>query len=87
MVNASIHKGQKKALGSDVFLGQSGSAGTIQIPFQREGVKRLPIKAVKTVSVPQMIDNENVNAAIYERIGVEGIKRLNHHVDRYFAKK
>ena len=86
-VKASIHKGEKKALGSKVFLAQSGGEGTTQIPFQRVGSARLPIKAVKTVSVPQMIDNEEVNAAIYERIGEEGIKRLNHHVDRYFSKK
>lgn len=86
-VKASIHKGEKKVLGSNVFLGQSGSAGTTHIPFQREGTERLPIKAVKTLSVPQMIDNEKVNEAIYKRIAEEGIKRLNHHVDRYFAKK
>lgn len=85
-VKASIHKGEKKVLGSRVFLGQSGSEGTMAIPFQREGAARLPIQAVKTVSVPQMIDNEKVNKAIYERIAEEGIKRLNHHVDRYFAK-
>ena len=86
-VKASIHKGQKKALGSKVFLAQSGSEGTMHIPFQREGSGRLPIHAVKTVSVPQMIDNEKVNAAIYERIAEEGIKRLNHHVDRYMSKR
>lgn len=86
-VKASIHKGQKKALGSKVFLAQSGSEGTTHIPFQREGSGRLPIRAVKTVSVPQMIDNEEVNAAIYERIAEEGIKRLNHHVDRYMSKR
>lgn len=86
-VKASIFKGQKKPLGSSVFLGQSGAEGTAAIPFKREGAKRLPIQAVKTLSIPQMIDNEQVNAAIYARIGEEGIKRLNHHVDRYFAKK
>lgn len=41
------------------FLAPSGRAGTVQIPFQRDKSlrdgTRLPIHAVKTLSVPQMI--------------------------------
>ena len=59
IVTAKIKKsGGRKALGSKVFLGKSGREGTVQIPFQRIGVARLPIKSVKTLSVPQMITNE-----------------------------
>ncbi len=85
-VSAEIFKGQRKVLGSNVFLGQSGSGDTPYIPFKRVGASRLPIESVKTLSIPQMIDNEKVNAAIYKRIGEEGIKRLNHQMDRYFKK-
>lgn len=82
-VKASIFKGQKKALGSKVFLGASGSEGTTHIPFQRETSARLPIQAVKTLSIPQMIDNEKVNAAIYERIETEAAKVLENQIKRF----
>lgn len=82
-VKASIFKGQKRALGSKVFLAASGSEGTTHIPFQREGTSRLPIQAVKTLSIPQMIDNEKVNNAIYERIEAEATKVLSNQIDRF----
>ena len=82
-VKASIFKGQKKALGSKVFLGASGGEETTHIPFQREGQSRFPIRAIKTVSIPQMVDNEKVNNAIYERVETEAVKVLNNQIDRF----
>ena len=56
VVTAQIKKGEgRKALGSSVFLASPGGASEIQIPFQRVGDARLPIKVIKTLSVPQMI--------------------------------
>ena len=82
VVRAEIKKGAKKVLGSRVFLG--GTGGEIQIPFQREeGAGRLPIKAVKTVSVPQMISAEETSMKIQELIDENMKKRLDHHIDRF----
>ena len=85
-VSASIIKGQKKALGSSVFLAASGSAGTTEIPFKRTTAKRLPIEAVKTVSIPQMITNEKVSADIKARMDELLATRLKHNTER-LAKK
>lgn len=58
------------------------------IPFQRIGTG--PSKVVEkftTLSIPQMIKNEKVYAAIQKRID-EGMQtRLQHHLDRALAKK
>ena len=80
-VTAQIRKGTgRKALGHKVFLAPSGSAGTIQIPFQRRGDARKPIDVIKTVSVPQMVTNEKVAEQIHKRINEELNKRLQHHL-------
>lgn len=86
-VSAQIKKsGGRKALGSKVFLGKSGREGTVQIPFQRVGAARLPIKSVKTLSVPQMITNETVSENIHKRINEELAKRLDHNLKRILGK-
>lgn len=86
-VKAAVFKGQKKVLGSGVFLAPSGSAGTIEIPFKRTTKKRYPIEAVKTVSIPQMITNETVAADIQTRIDELLAKRLEHNTERIASKK
>lgn len=85
-VKAAVFKGQKKVLGSGVFLAPSGSAGTIEIPFKRTTKKRYPIEAVKTVSIPQMITNEKVAADIKVRMDDLLTTRLQHNVDRLTKK-
>lgn len=85
-VKAAIYKGQKKALGSGVFLAPSGSAGTTEIPFKRTTAKRYPIEAVKTVSIPQMITNEKVAGDIQARMDELLTTRLRHNTER-LAKK
>lgn len=86
-VTAQIKKSEgRKALGSRVFLGKSGREGTTQIPFQRIGTERLPIKAIKTLSVPQMITNETVSENIHKRINEELAKRLDHNLKRILGK-
>lgn len=78
LVSAAIRKGERKVLGSNVFLGNNGS-GT-DIPFQRAGEKRLPINSVKTVSIPQMITNEEVAPNIQERLDTLVAERLEHNL-------
>ena len=71
VVSAEIKKGQRKDMpgepGRPIFLGGTGGAGK-QIPFQREGKDRLPIVAIKTVSVPQMVSNEKVSDDIQKTL-------------------
>lgn len=80
-VKAEIVKGEKLSY-PRAFLGTSGSAGTVQIPFQRKGKERLPIETIKRTSIPQMIDNEerpvreNISARIEELMQ----KRLEHQI-------
>lgn len=83
-VTAEIFKGQRKPLGSNVFLGTN--KGTGQIPFQRTGQGRTPIDAIKTVSIPQMITNETVAAQIRQNIDEGLSKRLENHLKQAAAK-
>ena len=86
-VKASVYKGQKKVLGTSVFLAPSGAAGTTEIPFKRTTEKRYPIEAVKTVSIPQMITNEKVAADIQARMDELLATRLKHNTERIASKK
>lgn len=81
-VKAAVFKGRKKPLGHSVFLGSNKGGG--YIPFQRTTGKAYPIKAVKTLSLPQMIDNETVNAQIGIKLTEEIGKRFEHAKNRYW---
>lgn len=85
-VKATIYKGKKKSLGSSVFLAPSGALGTTQIPFKRTTAARLPIEAIRTLSIPQMIGNETVAADIKVRLNNLLLTRLQHNIDRYCKK-
>ena len=80
-ITAEIRKGQRKALHSDAFLGSNKGGG--YIPFKRSGPNRYPIESIKTVSLPQMVENE----AVYKRISTkinEGLsERLEHNIKRF----
>ena len=80
-VTAEIKKGQRKSLGSNVFLGSNRGGG--YIPFKRSGRKAYPIESVKTVSLPQMIDNPNVIETLTEKINKGLEERLEHNIRRY----
>lgn len=80
-INVEIRKGTKTRFPRDVFLADNGS-GT-HIPFQREGMSRLPIKATRSVSIPQMITNKEVGVDIKRRINDELEKRLQHNIERF----
>ena len=54
--------------------------------FIRETKKRLPIKALKTLSVPQMFKDEIIEVRMKEAVGFYE-KRLMHHIDYYLGKK
>lgn len=80
-ITAEIKKGQRKSLGPQVFLGSNKGGG--YIPFKRTGAKAYPIQSIKTLSLPQMIDNPNVRENISTKINSELQKRLEHNIRRY----
>ena len=80
-VSAEIIKGKRTNLNSRAFLGRAGKEGTTTIPWQRVGDGRLPVRPVKTLSVPQMIDGrakETINEIINENLE----KRFNNQIKR-----
>lgn len=50
-----------------VFMAGTSKASSTRIPFQRIPTTGA-IEAIRTVAVPEMITNEEVDAAIHERI-------------------
>lgn len=78
-VKATIIKGQRSSMPSGTFIAPGN--GGVSLPFQRSGEGRMPIEAVRTLSVPQMIDGrarETIERNISE--GLE--KRFQHHVEQ-----
>lgn len=78
-VKATIIKGKRSTLPEGTFIA-SGNGGST-LPFQRKGEKRTPIEAVRTLSVPQMIDGrarETIEELIGENLGA----RFEHHIEQ-----
>ena len=78
-VKATIIKGQRSTLPSGTFI-TAGKGGSV-LPFQRTGEGRGPIEAVRTLSVPQMIDGrarETIEQTLSTKLG----ERFQHHIDR-----
>lgn len=77
-VKATIIKGQRVNMPTGTFIATSHNA---TIPFQRTGAGRYPIEAVRTLSVPQMIDGrarETIEQTISEKLG----ERFRHHIEQ-----
>jgi len=79
-VSAEIYKGKRTVFPGQTFLGTN--KGTGYIPYQREGDGRTPIKALKTVSIPQMIENEEVTEILGTALQELLEKRLDHNIDK-----
>lgn len=73
-VKATVKKGNRASVRS-AFI-QAANGGTAV--FKREGGERYPIKALRTVSVPQAITNEEIEALMLNEIGDTFQKRLLH---------
>ena len=74
VLNALMHTGNRK------------QGGVNYIPFQRQSQNRKDIKAIKTLSMPQMVSNQEVEKDIYEAINEKLGKRFDHYVDTYLKK-
>ena len=85
-VSQEVFRGHRKNLPDGVFLASAGGEGSVQIPFQREGSERYPIKSIKTLSLPQMIENKKVQPIIQEKIDEGLSKRLENHVKQMLEK-
>lgn len=83
-VTAEIKKGHRVTFPGQTFLGTNKGAG--YIPFQRQSDERADIKSIKTVSIPQMITNEQVGEEIKKKIDEGLSKRLEHHLQQELAK-
>ena len=72
-----------------VFVGHTGARPEPgqkkmnYIAFRRKTKKRYPIEPVRTLSLPQMVDNPNVSELIREDINDMIVKRLNHNIKRF----
>ena len=78
-VKATIIKGKRSNLPTGTFI-TSGRGGS-SLPFQRTSEARMPIEAVRTLSVPQMIDgraHDTIEQTINEKLG----DRFMHHIER-----
>lgn len=80
-VTVEIKKGQRKEL-QGAFLGSNRGGGFI--PFKREGKKAYPVEAIKTISLPQIVDNPAVRKNINAKIDTELGKRLEHNIKQVF---
>ncbi|MDR0886972.1 MAG: hypothetical protein LBN22_11610 [Clostridiales Family XIII bacterium] len=76
-VKATIKKGQRKVIHTIAFI---ASPKSTQLPFMRTGKSRYPIEAIKTLSVPQMVDNELVRKKIYAEIEKGISARVDNHL-------
>ncbi len=78
-IKATIIKGRRSAMSSDTFL--TAGRGGVVLPYQKSGDGRQPIEAVRTLSVPQMIDGrarETIEQTINTKLG----ERFNHHIEQ-----
>lgn len=69
-----------------VFLAPAGSAGTTEIPWVRKSKNKFDIQPIKTLSLPQMVDNPNVREVIGENLGELLQKRFDHHLEQHLRR-
>ena len=69
--------------GGGVFLAPTGST---TIPWTRHSADRLDISPIKTLSLPQMVDNKDVREIIGVELGDLLEKRFNNHLKQHMKK-
>lgn len=76
------HQSTRSSGRSPIMLMSTG--GTNYIPFQRQSQNRKDLKAIKTLSMPQMVTNEKVEKNIADAINEKLGSRFDHYVEQYF---
>lgn len=82
-IKATIKGGNRKRLrgkGEAIFLAGSHGKGSTVIPFQRMPDGK--VTPFKTLSVPQMVTNYNVQERIHEALNANIEKRFEHHLNQ-----
>lgn len=85
-IKVKVKKGSYKYIKTipGAFLASTGakSADKVQFNvFKRVGKARLPIKVIRTLSVPQMITNENIGKEIQNIASSKLAERIEHEID------
>lgn len=87
-IRATIYKGHRKKLqgkySTPIFMAPQKQG--VMLPWQRVGKKRLPVYAVKSVSIPQMVENEAVRADYEPKIDAMITKIVQENVDAILPK-
>lgn len=93
-VKATIFKGKGNRVtvngkGTPPFVAPTShkDASSPWIPFARVGKERLPIAPIRTVSIPQMLENEKVAEVINTEKDKLVLDRFQHHLDRLSKKE
>lgn len=87
-IKAKIKKQSKTFTAPDgggVFLAQASKSLTT-IPWIRSSSDRLDISPIKTLSLPQMVDNKDVREVIGQELGDLLYKRFNNHMHQHLTK-
>lgn len=79
-MTAEIEKGKTENLPKGTFLAMN-KWKKIKRPFQREGGDRYPIESVKTISLPEMIEDTRVSKPAQSEIDALIEERINHHIE------
>lgn len=84
-VSMAVFKGQRIKFETNTFMASpvkenKDDGSSVKIPFQRTGSGRGPTHAIHTTSVPQMIDNKEVNEKIEDNINKMMEKRVTNHI-------
>ena len=93
-ISAEVKKGNRRQLHGKSrnvgkpFLIHSGGANTKKIPFQRVKESRIPLEAIKTISIPQMVQdgNGNLKPGVEKAVNENLEKRFKHHIDQEMGK-
>lgn len=89
-VSMTVKKGKKEQItgkyDTPVFLAPAKKGSGTMIPFQRTSNDAREIVGIKTVSLPQMIENDKVQEGIGKAIDEKLGKRLDYHMSKCFKK-
>ena len=88
-IRATFIKGHRKKLsdkkyGTPLFMAPQQTG--VMLPWQRKGKKRLPVYAIKTIGIPQMVENETVRADYEPKIDAMITKIVQENVDAILPK-
>lgn len=88
VIKGSRRKVRGKSEYETPFLAPVKKGSDKYIVFQRKkGSKRTDMYSIRTVSVPQMIENEHVRDKVEQKVMEAGAQRLLHHIDRLTSSK